>query len=89
MAVDDKVDRLEFSQIVQGKANHGDLQKLLAQLLSAKSFGDLHRSSNVREIMDSCSRGAMSEMDLTTGGRSRRHSSMTELRTEFDVDIPD
>ena len=83
VSLDDKVDRVEFSQIIEGKANQVDLQKLLSQLLTAKTFKDLHGNENVREIMDSCTHGNSSCCGLTTGRVSQRSIS------DFGVDVPE
>ena len=59
-----------------------DLQKLLSQLLTAKTFKDLHGNENVREIMDSCTRGNSSCCGLTTG-------RISEQILDFGVEVPE
>lgn len=39
--VSTKVDRIEFSQIVQNKANQADVQKILFEIINAKDASDL------------------------------------------------
>lgn len=39
--VSTKVDRIEFSQIVQNKANQADVQKILFEIINAKDANDL------------------------------------------------
>lgn len=36
-----KVDRIEFSQIIQNKANQADVQKILFEIINAKDAQDL------------------------------------------------
>ena len=38
MMLDEKVDRVELAQVTEGKANQFDLQRLIRQLMSAKTF---------------------------------------------------
>ena len=46
-----KVDRIEFSQIVQNKANQADLQKILFEIVNAKEPSDLQASHRLQNLM--------------------------------------
>lgn len=46
-----KVDRIEFSQIVQNKANQADVQKILFEIVNAKDANDLQQSYRLQNLM--------------------------------------
>ena len=76
----EKVDRVEFSQIVDSKANSSDLQRLLHSLLSAKSLSDLHRSERMANMLqESAGRDDLSY------SRSRSAFAESESRTQSHV----
>ena len=49
--VSTKVDRIEFTQIVQNKANQADLQKLLFEIVNAKDANELTQSGRLQSLM--------------------------------------
>ena len=42
-----KIDRIEFSQIVQNKANTFEVQKLVTQLMKSKTFDDFKKNESL------------------------------------------
>jgi len=50
--VSTKVDRIEFSQIIQNKANQADVQKILFEIINAKDANDLQQSCRLQNLMN-------------------------------------
>ena len=46
-----KVDRIEFSQIIQNKANQADVQKILFEIINSKDAQDLQQSRRLQNLM--------------------------------------
>ena len=51
-SMSNKVDRIEFSQIIQNKANTVEVQKLMQELIRAKSFNEFQKNEIMQNILN-------------------------------------
>lgn len=70
-----KIDRIEFSQIVQNKANSYEVSRLVNELIKARSFEQFQKNEKVHNLMsDSISQAN----DDTFTERTGRHSGLSQ-----------
>jgi hypothetical protein len=74
--MNNKVDRIEFSQIIQNKANSVEVQKLMQELIRAKSFDEFQKNDMMQNILnDTASSHQDVDYDITRScGRSTTKS---------------
>ena len=59
-----KIDRIEFSQIIQNKANTVEVQKLMQELIRAKTFSEFQKNDKMMNILNESASSHQGEIDI-------------------------
>ena len=79
-----KIDRIEFSQIVQNKANTFEVQKLVTQLMKSKTFDDFKKNESL--LCDSINVSISDGLTYTDRTHTRSISQGGQTPDRIDID---